>query len=98
MATLLGLVCVSAFHADLSDMNKFNYLRSFLGGTALKAISRLSLTAANYNEAVALLKRRFGKKQQLISRHMDILLNVEAVTFQHNLKNFRHLYDTVESN
>lgn len=40
---------------------------------------------------------RFGNKQRIISRHMDILLNVEAVTSQHNLKGLRHLYDLVES-
>ena len=28
---------------------------------------------------------------------MDLLLNIESVTFQHNLKGLRHLYDTVES-
>ena len=43
------------------------------------------------------MKRRFGNKQQIISRHMDILLNVKAVTSQHNLKGLRHIYDLVES-
>ena len=28
---------------------------------------------------------------------MDLLLNIEPITFQHNLKGLRHLYDTVES-
>lgn len=28
---------------------------------------------------------------------MDLLLNIEPITFQHNLKGLGHLYDTVES-
>ena len=46
----------------------------------------------NYHEAIDILKRHFGNKQRIISRHMDTLLNVEAVTSQHNLKGLRHLY------
>lgn len=56
------------------------------------------LTSTNYHEVINILKKCFGNKQQIISRHMDILLNVEAVTSQHNLKDLRHLYyDRVES-
>ncbi|XP_068712813.1 uncharacterized protein [Montipora foliosa] len=46
---------------------------------ALDAISGLSLTASNYEEAIAILKKRFGNKQQIINRHMDILVNVSPV-------------------
>lgn len=62
-------------NASLSDIDR---LRSLLEHTALEAISGLSLTSTNYYEAVNILKRRFGNKQQIISRHMDILLHVEA--------------------
>ena len=53
--------------------------------------------SANYEEAVDILKRRFGNKQQIISKHMDILLNLNTVSLQHNLKGLRHLFDQVES-
>lgn len=33
------------------------------------AITGLSLTAANYEEAVAVLKARFGNKQRIVNRH-----------------------------
>ena len=36
--------------------------------------------------------------QQIITKHIDILLNVEPVMSQYNLKGLRHLYDLVESN
>ena len=89
----------SAIHNNdnLSDIDKFNYLKSLLERTAYDAISGLTLTSANYHEAVAILKKRFGNKQQIISKHMDVLLNAEPVTSQHNLSGLRHLYDLIES-
>lgn len=82
---------------DLSDIDKFNYLNTLLEGPASEAISGLKITTTNYNEAVAILRKRFGNKQQIITKHMDMLLNIDAVTSQHNLKGLRHLYDVVES-
>ena len=74
-----------------SDIDKFNYVTSLF---ASEAIAGLTLTAANYDEAVATLKRRFGNKQSMINRHMDILLTTSI----HNLKGLRQLFDAVESN
>lgn len=89
----------SAIHNNeaLSDIDKFNYLKSLLERAAREAISGLTLTSANYHEAISILKKRFGNKQQIISRHMDVLLNAEPVLSQHNLKGLRHLYDQIES-
>ena len=84
-------------NASLSDIDKFNYLRSLLQGSALDAVSGLTLTAANYKEGISVLERRFGNKQQIVAKHMDILLNVDPVTSSHNLKGLRHLCDTIES-
>ncbi len=64
---------------------------------ALEAISGLTLTAANYREAIAILEKRFGNKQQIVARHMDILLNAEAVTSQYDLKGLRRLFNLIES-
>ena len=65
--------------------------------SAAEAISGLTLTAENYTEAVAILKKRFGNKQQIITKHMDTLLKLDAVPSQHNLKAIRHMYDLVET-
>ena len=51
----------------------------------------------NYKEAVSVLEGQFGNKQQIVSRHMDILPNVEPVTSNYNVRGLRQLYDTVES-
>ena len=89
----------SAIHdnASLSDIDKFNYLRSLLQGSALDAISGLTLTAANYKEAISVLEGHFRNKQQIVAKHMDILLNVDPVTSSYNLKGLRQLYDKIES-
>ena len=73
-------------HPTLSSIDKFNYLNSLSESAAAEAIAVLTLTSANYEEAVATLKRRFGNKQLIVNRYMDLLLNLEAVTSQHNLK------------
>ena len=78
-------------------IDRFNYLNTLLEGPAAEAISGLKLTAANYNEAVAILKRRFGNKQLIIIKCMDVLLNIDAIASPYNLKGLRHLYDVVES-
>ena len=84
-------------NASLSDIDKFNYLRSLLQGPALDAVSGLTLTATNYKEAVSVLEKRFGNKQQIVAKHMDILLNTDPVTSSNNLKGLRQMCDTIES-
>lgn len=81
---------------SLSKTEKFNYLRSLLQHSALDSISGLSLTAANYEEAVAILKKRFGTKQRIVTKHMDALMSIEVVTSSSNLQSLRRLYDNVE--
>lgn len=89
----------SAIHnnTDLSDVDKFNYLRSLLERSAYDTIAGLTLSAANYQEAVEILKKRFGNKQMIIAKHMETLLNTEAVFSDDHLKDLRHLFDTTES-
>ena len=84
-------------YPGLSDIDKFNYLNTLLEGPVSEAISGLKLTTANYSEPVTILKRRFGKKQLIITKHMEVLLSVDAIMSEHNLKGLRHLYDVVEA-
>ena len=41
----------------LSDIDKFNYLRSLLERSARESIAGLTLTAPNYKEAVFILEK-----------------------------------------
>eukprot|EP00731_Ephydatia_muelleri_P015789 Em0009g213a len=82
---------------ELTSIDKFNYLNSLLESSAAAAIARLTLSEANYSEAVAILTKRFGNRQQIVTKHMDALMGLEAVTSNRNLKGLRRLYDLVES-
>ena len=83
-------------HPALSAVDKFTYLNSLLEGCAMRAVAGLKLTAANYTEAIDTLKKRFGNKQQIISRHMNTLLELESVASANNIKALQRLFDQVE--
>ena len=72
----------SVVHANksLSEIDKFNYLRSLLKGQASSAIAGLQLTAGNYTEAINILRSRYGNKQIIISGYMDTLLKLPVAT------------------
>lgn len=65
---------------DLTDIEKFAYLRGQLSGDALSTISGLSLTNNNYKVALSLLKDRFGDTNVLIRAHIRELLKLDLVT------------------
>ena len=68
-----------------------------LRSAASDAITGLVLTAANYREAIEVLNKRFGNKQRIIDKHMEVLLSLEAVTSDYNLVALRRLYDKIET-
>ena len=84
----------SAVHEndDISKIDKFNYLNSVLEGTAALTIQGLSLTTANYNSAIELLKKRFGNTQQIVATHMEELLRLPACIGD-RAQPLRRLYD-----
>jgi len=83
---------------DLSEIDKFNYLNSLLTGTAHEAVSGLSLSAANYVEAIAILKKRFGNDERIKARHMEVLLShLEAMHSSRDLRSLCKLHDLIES-
>ena len=88
----------SLVHTDdeLSEYNKFYYLRSYLVGDAKNAIAGLQATEANYEHAVQILKDRFGKKSLVISSHMEALMKVSALSDTDNTKTIRRAYDRIE--
>ena len=86
----------SAVHdnPDIYKIGKFNYLSSLLEGSASKAVQGLTLTEANYDTAVDLLKARFGNKQAIISAHMDELMKLPDCTLD-KPSLLRNIYDKV---
>ena len=63
---------------ELSAVDKSNYYLHFLlDAAAANSIQGLQLTEGNYENAVEILKDRFGRKQQIISAHMEELLKLQ---------------------
>ena len=48
---------------DLSDIERFTYLKGYVPGEAARCIEGLTLTATNYDETLNLLKARFVNKK-----------------------------------
>ena len=86
----------SAIHSNsqLTTIDKFNYLHSLLEGSAACSIKGLTLTEANYESAVDLLKQRFGRPQQIIAAHMDELLKIPNCTTD-KPQMLRSVYDQI---
>ena len=83
----------SAVHEnnEISKIDKFIYLHSLLEGAAALTIQGLSLTEANYDSAIELLKR-FGNTKQIIATHMEEIFRLPACIGD-RAQPLRRLYD-----
>ena len=80
---------------EITQVDKFNsYLNSVLVRPAVRAISGLTLTASNYENTVRILQDRFGKTQQIITAHMDELIEITPC---HNDRptSLRYVFDQI---
>ena len=89
----------SAVHSKptLTKIAKFNYLVAQLEGSASRAIAGLPITEENYEAAVDILTKRFGKPQQQIAAHMDELLKISVCSTEKPAQ-LRYLYDKISVN
>ncbi|GFU00175.1 DUF5641 domain-containing protein [Trichonephila clavipes] len=63
---------------SLNKVNKFNYLKAHLGGSALNT-EGFPISAKAYDEAVELLKNRFANPEILIQAHMNKILSLQPL-------------------
>ena len=82
---------------EITDIDRFNYLKRYLGGQAFETISGLSLNKENYNHAIDILRERYGNPQVLISSHMDRLINMNKVSNKNDTFSLRKLYNGIEN-
>ena len=82
---------------SISDVEKFNYLKNQLRGDASKSIQGLSLTSANYNEAIEILQKRYGRPSAIIRAHVKNLLALERIS-KLNPQELRKIVDQIEIN
>ena len=77
--TLIGWVFFDLFKASvdsnshLSNSEKLNNSNACVKGEAARLISSISITDANYNIALTLLKDRYEKKRSIIPAHLQAL-------------------------
>ena len=84
-------------NATLSNVEKFYYLKGLLRGKASTTIEGLSMTSANYESALELLKNRFGDRKSLQAHFIDLLMNLKPVDNAKDVKALRTLHDKIES-
>jgi hypothetical protein len=63
-------------NTNLTGVQKFYYLKAQISGDAARAISGFPLTNTNYEQAIILLKERFGQSYKIVNAHMQALLNI----------------------
>ena len=87
----------SAVHLNptLTDIQRFNYLKAQLEYEASQTITGFAMTNANYQEAINLLKDRFGQPHKIRKAYMQALLDIPAP--RNNLASLRSFYDKMES-
>ena len=89
----------SSIHSNpqLSQIDKFNHLHSLLESQAARSIKGLPRTEANYHAAIDILHKRFGKPQNIISKHMDEMLKITGCV-NDNAALLRAVYNKISIN
>ena len=81
-------------NTNLSDVQKFSYLKSQLEGSAAMATEGFSLTHGNYSRAIDLLRERYGQHHKIIHATMQALLQLPSPSI--NIPSLRRFYDIME--
>lgn len=81
---------------SLSNVGKFQYLKSCLRGPALKCIDGLHLSNSNYSVALTILKEKFGQTHRIISAHMECLNTLSCRGSK--LSDLQYFYNALEYN
>ena len=89
----------SAIHENenLANVDKFKYLRSFLQEPAKSVIAGMPMTDASYETAIELLKKRFGKPEEIQRAHINHLLHLAPVFNERSVNRLRTLHDQIET-
>ena len=77
---------------ELNEVDKFQHLKSLLKGCIDEAISGLLLTSLKYKHAVDLLTKRFGIAQVIISKHIELLMQLPKIIDSSDLKKMQQLW------
>ena len=85
----------SAIHEqEISNVTKFNYLKSSLHSAAATAICGIKVTNDNYPVALQILQDKFGKKEAIIEALYSQLQHIS--TTSNRFSEVKLTYDTIE--
>jgi hypothetical protein len=82
-------------NSDLPDVTKLTYLLSLLEDQPKRVIEGLSITNDNYAVALKLLDERYERKEQVIFKHMQGLLNLGTDVKGTQLSQLKDLLDKI---
>lgn len=82
---------------DISNIQKFHYLKSSLKGSAELVIHSIEFSSDNYQVAWDMLLNRYNNCGLLVDHHITSLLNVTALT-KESPSSIRTLIDTILKN
>ena len=88
----------STIHSKINirNIDKFNYLKSFLCPSAYETISGLAFTNQNYLEAFELLKQRYGNPQLLINTYMEQFVKLDKIEKSNDVSKLRTFFIKIE--
>lgn len=78
---------------ELSDIQKYHYLKSNLKGDAELLLRQFPLTEANYKKALEVLEARYDNKRLIVHSHITRLIGQKRLTLE-SAKGMRSLLDT----
>ena len=90
-----SVCCAVDESKDLSNVHKLNYLVNWLEGQAYKSLEGLQICDEDHEKAKTLLQERFGKKQSIISAHMQALLKLQS-SENARITDLRTIYDRIK--
>ncbi|XP_013194101.2 uncharacterized protein LOC106137743 [Amyelois transitella] len=82
---------------EISDIQKFHYLKSSLKGSAELVIDSVEFSASNYTIAWELLLNRYNNSSMLIHNHVKALFTIQKLT-KESYHMLRRLIDTILKN
>lgn len=83
-------------HAQISNVQKLQYLKSVLDGEAHTLLQSVSITDANYPSAWQALLTRSDNDRIIISTLLETLMNVESVN-QESAQELRRVFNQIKS-
>ncbi|XP_053964104.1 uncharacterized protein LOC128867038 [Anastrepha ludens] len=81
----------------LSDVEKFQYLRSSLTGGAASLVQSLEVTSLNYKRAMELLQARYDHKRYIYQSHVHHIFEIHRVATP-SVKALRDFVDVINAN